>query len=198
MTGAAVPKLPQRSYHHSGGSRVGWASWRGGVSFLISEPSRDDTAEWVEERGEPLIRPQGGQQFMSSEAWKLQRDLCFCCRRHQVDKKDLPAPVSSSWMRTIEVNTGADSQVTHIYCRDVSQNRSEPRVIRNLTQANFTFFNRSCWWVRVQPGTCKVFCLSCCLSQYLSLVKTADKIFKNQSFFICRLTKAQEHQSLWS
>ena len=67
------------------------------------------------------------------------RDLCFSCRRHQVDKKDLLAPVSSSWMRTIGVNTGADSQVTHIYCRDVSQNRSEPRVIRNLTQANFTF-----------------------------------------------------------
>ena len=38
MSGAAVLKLPQRSYHHSGGSRVGWVSWRGGVASLISEP----------------------------------------------------------------------------------------------------------------------------------------------------------------
>lgn len=46
MTGAAVPKLPQRSYHHSGGSRVGWASWRGG--FLSSLASR---AEMIQRSG---------------------------------------------------------------------------------------------------------------------------------------------------
>lgn len=85
MTRAAVPKLPPRCCHCFGGSRVGFGvcmplgRWGVLAKTPLASPSlarQDDAAKWVGERGASsrlgslsnLIRHQGGQQFVSSEA----------------------------------------------------------------------------------------------------------------------------------
>lgn len=71
MTGAAVPKLPQRSYHHSGGSRVGWASWRGGyLSSLASRAEMIQRSGWRREESLSLD-PRG-----DSSSWAVKLESC--------------------------------------------------------------------------------------------------------------------------